>query len=246
MKSAAMRIWTFATIFIMIIVVALGWFLGASPKLADAARFDTERRSVQAQNDLARATIEQLQADFENIDELREELGALRNEFPTDAEFDAAIEELLTGLLSRGLSLQNIAINEPAPTSAATLEEGVEAPEPEIDGDGVLPAGSLLRITVSVTVNGPLSAVLAYIDDLQRSTRFSIIPTASFGDAAGESGGATTFTMIMYAVSGDDLTAIEPTEPEPAPEPSPTPAPSDSASPGTVDPSATPTPIPTP
>lgn len=244
MSTASIRIWTFATIFVMIIVVALGWFLGASPKLADAARFDAERRSVEAQNEVARATIAALQADFEQIDELREELDLLRDEFPTDAEYDSAIEELLTGLLSRGLILQNIAINEPAPTTAATLEEGAEPPEPEIDGDGILPTGSLLRITVSVTVTGPLTSVLSYIDALQQSPRFSVIPLADFSDGASETGGTTTFQLIMYAVTGDDLPEFEPTEPEP--EPSPTPEPTDSASPGAVDPSATPTPTPTP
>ncbi len=244
MSTASIRIWTFATIFVMIIVVALGWFLGASPKLADAARFDAERRSVEAQNEVARATIAALQADFEQIDELREELDALRDEFPTDAEYDSAIEELLTGLLSRGLILQNIAINEPAPTTAATLEEGVEPPEPEVDGDGILPTGSLLRITVSVTVTGPLTSVLSYIDALQQSPRFSIIPSGDFNSGASETGGATTFQLIMYAVTGDDLPEFEPTEPEP--EPSATPEPTDSASPGAVDPSATPSPAPTP
>jgi len=244
MSTASIRIWTFATIFVMIIVVALGWFLGASPKLADAARFDSERRSVEAQNEVARATIAALQADFEQIDELREELDLLRDEFPTDAQYDSAIEELLTGLLSRGLTLQNIAINEPAPTTAATLEEGVEPPAPEVDGDGILPTGSLLRITVSVTVAGPLTSVLAYIDALQQSPRFSIIPGGDFSDGASATGGATTFQLIMYAVTGDDLPEFEPTEPEP--EPSATPEPTDSASPGAVDPSATPSPAPTP
>ena len=242
MSTASIRIWTFATVFVMVIVVALGWFLGVSPKLADAARFDAERSSVEAQNELARGTIAQLQADFEQIDALRDELSALRDEFPTDAGYDTAIEELLTGLLSRGLILQNIGVNEPTPTIAVPVAEDAEPTAPEAEGDGVLPSGSLMQITVSVTVGGPLSAVLAYIDALQQSPRFSIIATSAFTDGAGETGGSTTFTIIMYAITGADLPEVEPTESEPTP----TPVPSDSASPGVGDPSQTPAPTPTP
>lgn len=240
MNAASTRIWTFATAFVMILVVALGWFLGVSPKLADAARFDAERAAVVAQNDVARATIAALQEDFEQIDELRDDLSELRAQFPTGAGYDTAIEELLAALLARELTIQNIAITEPAPTSPTTLEEGAEPPAPEVDGDGLLPAGSLLRITVSVTVNGPLTSVLSFIDALQRSPRFSIIATGSFGEGGGESGGATTFSMIMYAVTGDALPDVEPAPTEPAPAPEATDEPSTEP----TDPSESPTPAP--
>lgn len=246
MNAASSRIWTLATVFVMILVVALGWFLGISPKLADAARFDAERRSVEAQNDVARATIAQLELDFENIDELREQIEELRDEFPTDAAYDTAVEELLATMITAGLTLQNVGINEPAPTTAATLAEGETAPEPEIDGDGVLPTGSLLRISVSVTVNGPLSSTLAFIETLQTSPRFSIVARGDFSEGASESGGRTTFDLILYAVSGDELPAVDPTEPEPEPEETTAPEPSGSPAPGAVDPSATPTPEPSP
>lgn len=250
MNAATSRIWTLATVFVMILVVALGWFLGISPKLADAARFDAERRSVEAQNDVARATIAQLEADFENIDELRKQIEELRDEFPTDAAYDSAVEELLATLLAAGLTLQNVGINEPAPTTAATLAEGETAPEPEIDGDGVLPTGSLLRISVSVTVNGPLASTLAFIEALQTSPRFSIVSRGDFSEGAGEGGGRTTFDLILYAVSGDELPAVDPieneTEPEPEPEETAAPVPSGSPEPDAVEPSATPTPEPTP
>ena len=238
MTTASTRIGTFATALIMTVVVALGWFLGASPKPADAARFDAERTAVQAQNDLARATIAQLEADFEQIDELRLQLTELRDEFPTQAEYDTVIEELLTGLLAQGLVLQNIVINEPAPTTAVTLEDGT-VPEPEIDGDGVLPTGSLLRITVAVTVNGSLPAALAFIQALQESPRFSIVPTGSFSGGGDAAANAMTFSVIMYVVTGEDLISVEPDVDAPAePEPTATPGPT----PGSESPTPTPTP----
>ncbi len=239
MTTATTRIWTFAAVLIMIAVVALGWFLGISPRLADAARFETERRNVQAQNDVARAAIAQLQSDFENLDELLVELEGLREEFPTAAQYDDAIEELLIRLLSAGLGLQNIQINEPAPTTPLVLEADAQPPAPEIDGEGILPAGSLLGVPVAVTVTGPLSSILDYIEALQKSPRFSIVSSGDY-TTSGDGSGTITFSMVMYVVSGDDLVnpAPEP-EPEPEPDPTPTPVPTDSGPP-------TPTPTPTP
>ncbi|MFN4002489.1 hypothetical protein [Microcella sp.] len=243
MNSAATRIWTFATVLIMIVVVALGWFLGVSPKLADAARFDSERLGVQAQNDLARAAIAQLQQDFEQIDELLLELAFLREEFPTEAEYDSAVEELVRGLLSEGLTLQNLAINEPAPTSAAPVDEGAEPPAGEVDGAGALPTGSLLQVSTTVTVNGDLPSILAFIEALQQSPRFAVIATGDFSNGSSEDGGDMTFSMIIYVVTGDDQLTLPPipdSEPEPLPEPT------DTATPAPGDPSATPTPTPEP
>ena len=99
MTTASTRIWTFATVFVIIIVIALGWFVGISPKLADAARFDADRQAVVIQN---------------------------------DAAYDNAIEEMLNGMLASGLTLQNVAINESALTTAAVLVEGAAAPAPEM------------------------------------------------------------------------------------------------------------------
>ena len=130
MNSASTRIWSFATVLLIIVVVALGWFLGIAPKLAEAARFDSDRLAVQAQNEVTRAAIAQLEADFERIDELRSELALLRAEFPTQAEYDDAVQEFITSLLAEDLVLQNLQINEPSPTSAAVLGPDEVAPEP--------------------------------------------------------------------------------------------------------------------
>jgi hypothetical protein len=244
-----MRVWSFATVLIIVIVVALGWFLGVSPKLAEAARFDSERLAVQGQNEVTRALIAQLEADFENIDELRDELALLRAQFPTQAEYDSAVEEFVTAVLTQGLILQNLQINEPSPTSASVLGPDEVAPEPEIDGEGVLPSGSLLLVSTSVTVFGPLDATLAFIDALQRSPRFGIVPTWTF-NAEGGAGGETTITLHIYVVSGQDLVDVDPVESvEPSTDPSSeaTPEPTTEPSPATTDvPASTPEPTPTP
>lgn len=246
MNSAATRIWTFATVLIMILVVALGWFLGISPKLAEAARYDSERLAVQGQNELARATIAQLQADFEQIDDLKEQLSVLRDQFPTQAAYDDAVEQFVTGVLAQGLILQNLAINEPSPSTAEVLDPDAPSPEPEIDGDGVLPSGSLLLVSVSVTVQGSLSSTLAFVDALQTSERFGVVPTFTYSAEGGGGIGETTITLNIYVISGEDLVDVEPVEPAPTePEPTATPTPAATDPAATPSPEA-PTPSPTP
>jgi hypothetical protein len=210
--TASTRIWTFAAVFLMVLVIALGWFLGASPRLADAARFDDERRDVVAQNDLARVTIAQLESDFQQIEDLRDELRELRSQFPTGADYDVAVEEFLRGMIAEELVLQNVAISEPSPTSAVAVPED-EQVEPEVDGEGQLPTGSLLRVPVSVTVGGPLDAILAFIERLQVSPRFSVIPTGTFSEGTNAEVQAMTFQLVMYVVTGDELPEVEPTAP---------------------------------
>lgn len=245
MTTATTRIWTFASVILMIIVIALGWFLGVAPKLAEANRFDSERRNVEAQNELARITIAQFESDLQRIDELRDELREFRGEFPTGAEYDVVIEEFLRGMLAEGLELQNLDINEPAPASAVAPAEG-EAPETEIDGTGELPTGSLLRVTASITVGGSIEQVLAYIDRLQLSSRFSVIASGTYTQGTNTELRAMRFTLVLYVVTGDELSEVEtaePTETEPEPTETPSPEVTDPA-PESTEPEPTPTPTP--
>lgn len=204
MTTASTRIWTFAAVILMIVVLALGWFLGASPTLTEAARYDTERRNVEAQNDIARVTIAQLESDFQQITDLRDELSNLRAEFPTQAAYDTAVDEFLRGMLTAGVALQSISLGEPTTASAEAAAEGDAAAPATEEGAGV-PAGSLISITVNVTVGGSLEAIMSFINALQVSPRFSIVPTGNFSQGSDPETRAMSFQLIMYAVTGADL-----------------------------------------
>lgn len=248
--SPTMRVWNFATVLATIVVIALGWFLGAAPRLAEAAIFESERQAVQAQNDLTRIANAQLEADFQNLETLRRDLALLRAQFPTQAAYDDALEELLTGLLTQGLTLQNISFSEPLPSLPTVVGEGeVDPTEPPVL-EGNLPRGSLLAVTVSVTVQGPLFSTLSFIDSIQKSTRFGLVPSVSYRAGVADGNAETTITLNIYVISGEDLVDVPPVEAEPEPAPE-EPAPTETPEPGATDPAATPapgepTPVPTP
>lgn len=239
MTTAATRIWTFAAVIIVIVVIALGWFLGAAPKLAEAARFDEERRSTEAQNDAARVIIAQLEADFAQIDVLKAELEELRGQFPSMPEYDDAIEELLDGIDRESVGIESIVVAAPAPDS----------PDAVIDESGQVAAGTLMRIPITINIRGEFPQALRLIERMQLSDRFSIVLSADYVE--GRSDDRATVIQLVLLVLTDAPVALDvpPTEGEPQPEPTPSDEPSESpdpeaTDPAAVDPSADPTPSP--
>lgn len=200
MNSASTRIWTFATVLIIIAVIALGWFLGAAPKLAEMARYDTEREAVLVQNQLSRTTLVQLQADFERLDEFEQELAELQAEFPELPEYADAVETFLRELVSEGLTLESLVVDEPVPADSTILP----------DQFGQVPPGTLLRLDVVADVKGELSRALAYIDALQTSDRFTIAPSFVFSAGTNPEVRSTTITIALYMIAGEPAPGVLP------------------------------------
>lgn len=191
MNDASARIWTFATIIGVIAIVALGWFLGIAPKLADIARIESERTVVAAQNDINRVTLQTLQADFEKLDEYRQQLDDIEAEFPELPEYADVAETFFRDLVTADLTLQNLVLQEP--TAAA--------PETILNEFGQVPQGTLVRLNGSIGVEGEFSDIFVFIESLQRDGRFILVPTATFseGDNPDSRGASISFSIFMIA-----------------------------------------------
>lgn len=240
--SSSMRVWNIAAALAMIVVVALGWFLGISPKLAEASRLESERNAVQEQNEISRIQIAQLEQDASRMSALRADLAELRAAFPTQAEYDSAVESLFALIAEQGMILEGVAIAEPISTVPTVLGPDEVLPEPPVSEAGTLPAGSLLLVSTTLSVQGSLTATIALVDALQRSDRFAIVPLWSYSRGEADGQGSAAITLNLYVVAGEALQGVEanPTEPEPSPTAEPTSEPTEPAS------STTPTPSPTP
>ncbi len=231
MSSQAMRVWTFGTVIVMIVILALGWFLGVAPKLAEAAVANTERVAVESQNALAQVAIQELEQSRSRLPELRRELDELADGFPPSAEYANAIQQYLASLASTSVVLDNLAIQEPAIADAELiLEEGQE-----------VPTGTLLAIPVQISVLGDLPAVLSYANALQQSSRFVVITSMTYTGGVEIEDRSLSITMTMYVITGEPRVAPAPA---PVPEPEPTDAPDDESE--GDEPASEPTPTPTP
>ncbi len=190
MTSAGNRIWTFATVIIVILLVALGWFLGISPRIAEAARAESDRVLVAAQNQATTITLEQLRQDAESFSEFEAELLALQAEFPELPEYDDVVEEYLLGLLDDDLELENLAVAEPTPADPLIV----------VDDKGQVPEGTLLKLDASLVVLGDWRNSLDLVARVQASERFTLVTNYVY--SADDDALRTTITITAYMISG--------------------------------------------
>lgn len=193
MNSAATRIWTFSAVIAVIAIVALGWFLGISPKLAEAARFEAERIVVAGQNDLNRVTLAALQDDFNNLDEFRDQLEEIETEFPPLPQYDELSTTILTPMSSLGLVLENFLFSDPTPA----------LPEVVLDQFGQVPSGTLLRMDGAISVQGDVSSALALITAMQTAERFILITNVVHADGRDPEARVTTISFSTFMIAGE-------------------------------------------
>src|SRR5690606_22632990 len=78
----ASRLWTVGAVALIAAILALGWFLGIAPLLAQKAAADAERANVEAQTALQQAQLQIMKTDFENLDEILADLEPLTTSIP--------------------------------------------------------------------------------------------------------------------------------------------------------------------
>lgn len=200
MNSASTRVWTFATVIVIVVVIALGWFLGVAPKLAEVTRVESERAAVLAQNQLSRTTLAQIEADFERLNEFEQELEELQAEFPELPEYADAVETFFTELVGEGLALESLVVDEPVAADPTVVP----------DQFGQVPPGTLLKLEVVATVLGDLGSTLAYIEALQAADRFTIVPSFAFTEGRDAEARSTSITITLYMIAGDPSPGVLP------------------------------------
>lgn len=196
-------------------ILALGWFLGVAPKLAEAARADTERVQVEAQNAAYEAAIANLATQYENIDELRNELRELQEFIPGGHDLEDFIDALDAAAAANGVTIASINISEPTPFAAA-VEDGA-APADSASGGSIL-----FSLGLTVQVNGALPQVMGFLGQAQTLKRIYFVGGASIIGNAGVYTADLTGSVFVIA----DPANLDPPEdqtPKPTETPEPTP-----------------------
>lgn len=190
-------------------IVALGWFLGVAPRLADAAMADAERQSVAAQNEGLQAQLVQLRDDFDRIDELRDGVAALRASVPDSADYAGFVAELNGLAASTGASVSRLSIGDaswysgvqssadaaPAEDAPVAPPEGVASAEGapteaaagpvQVPIDTSLVNGSnFVAIPVTIEVTADYDQAVALMGALQSDKRLFLVTGFAYGGAA--------------------------------------------------------------
>jgi hypothetical protein len=135
------RILVIGTALISIIALMLGWLLGVSPKLAEAAVDDRERTNVEAQNLVHEAELAALIKQFEGIDDIRDRLDDLRESLPPGADLPRFIRQLSALGANSGVAITDLTTGS-AISYVPTVSDVPAAP---VDGEGMVEGEALVE-----------------------------------------------------------------------------------------------------
>jgi len=244
----ANRIWGLGAAVVIVAVLGLGWLLGVSPLLAQAAAANQERAGVELTNQTQSATLAHMKKQFEQIDLLRDELAALRVSVPAEVDSDFVYALLSRFQEASGATVKSIVTGEAQPYGAGGTGSASGAPAPATGG-----VENLFTVPVTITFEGTnLGPVLHFVSEMQRGPRLFLVTAVAAGGEGEVGSGAksTTVTAFMFVVydphapRGEAARAMSEgvwRAPGAVETPMPSPTPAVSATPG---PSGSPTPVP--
>lgn len=156
-----LRLWVIGAVLMSLIIVAAGWFLGVSPRLADAALAEEERQNVEVINVGYEATLAELQQLSENLPDLERQLENLRVEIPDEPELSTLLGQLNALAEAAGVSIVEVTARTP-----------VLFPPDLLDGTGVT---DLVALPVTIRAAGEGPAIDAFIRQVQFGPRLILV-----------------------------------------------------------------------
>lgn len=263
------RIISGLTIFLMVALVAIGYFVVAQPQLAAASTANDQLTSANAQLTATQATITQLKGEQTKLPALTAQLADLRGSIPTGAQIPSYIDGLNALANSSGVSITGITVAgavayapplPPAGTVAAPTPSSTPSPTPSASAsaageaapvstawapttDPSITGENFISIPVTVNTSGQAPNILAFIKGLQSGTRLFLVSgittTADTLSPGLVTGTIQGYIYVLLDTNRSIAAATVVTTPAATPTPTATPSPSGTATP-------TPTQSPTP
>ncbi len=251
------RIWLFGTALATVVVLALGWFVGVSPKLDQANLALQSVDSVDAQNTAQEAQLVVLHDQFTHIATSKTTLDALRKSIPDSANLGDFYDFLQSTAIANGLAIVLVAADEaqpygsattgaataPVPLTPSSKPSSTATPSPAASVESA-PATQVAAATggqsqeytikVSITVGGQSAQFIAFTKAVQLGQRFFLSSKATWSS----SGLQGILTGYVFVVPSPNIPLFQ--KPKAAATPTPTPTPSPTGSP-TATPTGSPT-----
>ena len=191
------RILSGLTVFLMVVLVAAGWFLVAQPQLAAADTANTTLAGVRSQTAATQATITRLMGEQKELPGLTKDLAALRLSIPAGADSSAYINGLDALAAASGVTITELKLDDPvvysspapavavAPAAGATpsptpTPTPTATKAPVATGwtpptDSRITGTNFIAIPVAVTTSGDWPTTLAFLKGLQSGQRLFLI-----------------------------------------------------------------------
>lgn len=218
------RLWTIGSLITVVALLLGTWFAGISPRLEEAAAANTDREAVETKNGIQQVALASLQEQFENIEELRDQLAGLRTAVPADVALSDLVGELNVLAQRSDVTVTSLGFSDPVPYAA------IEDPNAHAEVTAALGSVSpetFFAIPVQLTVSGTYANSLTFVSLLQQSAnRFFLVNDLTLasgtmvGDAAVElSLGGQVFVLLDASdvrINNDTAPATAPPVGEPA------------------------------
>lgn len=127
--------WVVGTALLSIAILAAGWLLLVSPRLESAAQTANQAEQIVAQNDVLRIQTAALREQFENIEEYKAQVAALRTQIPEDAQLTDLSRGITALAAQAGVTLISFTAGDPAPVVPAVSDPAEPAAEEPASGE---------------------------------------------------------------------------------------------------------------
>ena len=191
-------------------IVVLGWLFGAAPQLDAASLARADRAAVDAQNDVHRDRLVELQAQAARMDETLAEFAALQVQIPDGNALPDFVDELTAIAATHSVQVEQYTAEEPLSPLALQAASAPPAAEVAPAGASTTPAltstltpQNLFAIPVSLSLRGTDTNVRATLADLQTGARLFVVTSAKIvADAPGANDSASAIETSLSEVRG--------------------------------------------
>ncbi|MDO7882854.1 hypothetical protein [Antiquaquibacter soli] len=226
------RLWVLGAAAAIVAIVLIGWLLGISPRLAEAAGAAAERDSVDLLNTAQAAEIQVLRDQQENFDDLEADVENARRSIPDSAAVDDFTDSIAAAAAAAQVTFGGAIFAEPGGWGVAAGSDGAPAPEPAQGAEAppipTAPEG-VYTIAVTITTQSDPAPFFAFINALQKGERLFVISNISYDADEDKTGTITGYLFVIVDPNAPVPTAEEIADPDPTP--TETPAPSDTSTP---------------
>jgi hypothetical protein len=223
------------------VVILLGaWFLAISPKMAAASDERDQAQVQKSRVDQLQIQLASLKHDFENIGDLRTQLGDLQVQIPSDEQLSTLLRQVNAIATETSMVVTSVTASSPtevvgtgSPAASKVTTDGASATQPTATTQAVT---GFYAISTEIVVVGTYPNTVAFLDKLQTGnprlvlvSRIDMVSqqvTGAQGGVPALAAGDIELTFTAYAFAMPDLRhpVVAPTPvplPVPAAQPNP-------------------------
>ncbi|MCO5294843.1 MAG: type 4a pilus biogenesis protein PilO [Homoserinimonas sp.] len=206
------KTWLLLAALVSVGILALGWFLGVSPKLTEMGDANQQREAVEAGNKAQEARLAQLKSEFAKIDDFKAQLAEAQLGLPPGDDLPTFLGQLHKLEAASGVVLTKF-----------TASDGQQyIPAPGMKPNTLVTADNFVAITIQLTVEGSREQIINFVSDLQSGQRLFLVSKLSVENKAEGTTSDTDGNAISGytgSITGYVYVLVDPSAPPPTPTP---------------------------